>query len=367
MSSDFQPFSASISGRFAQLLSELGCSLALSTYKAGKLILLSMVNGQVTQLPRSFNKPMGMALSGRQMAVATREEVIVLANSPALGEGYPKAPGRYDSLWMPRAVYFNGETDTHDMAWGADGLWAVNTRFSCLALVGDTFSFKPMWQPPFITDLLPEDRCHLNGMAMLDGKPKYVTLLGKSDTPKGWRPHKNGGGLLMDVTRNEVVTGGLSMPHSPRIIDGQLYVCNSGEGEILAIDQESGAATTLAKLPGFLRGLSSVGDYLVVGMSLLRDTRSFGGLPIEATDEALMCGVSFVHKHTGEIAGSFRYLSTVEELYDVHVLEHQRRPGILGTGDETHRNALALPDRGYWATSEQQPVNTPPQQTGGWT
>ncbi|MGB1062432.1 MAG: TIGR03032 family protein, partial [Ketobacter sp.] len=242
----------------------------LSTYKAGKLIILSLVNGQVTQLPRTFNKPMGMALSGKRMAVATKEEVIVLGNSSSLAQHYPKAPGRYDSLWMPRATYYNGETDTHDMAWGEDGLWSVNTRFSCLALVDDSFSFRPAWAPPFITQLLPEDRCHLNGMALQDGKPKYVTLLGKSDTAKGWRPHKHGGGLLMDVSSNEIVTGGLSMPHSPRIIDGQLYVCNSGEGEILKIDQESGAATTLAKLPGFLRGLSSLGDYLVVGMSLLR-------------------------------------------------------------------------------------------------
>ncbi|NND68441.1 MAG: TIGR03032 family protein [Halioglobus sp.] len=365
MAKEFQPFSATHDKLFPQRLTELRCSLVLSTYKAGKLIILSMIDGQVTQLPRTFEKPMGMALSGDRMAVATREEVIVLANSTALAPNYPKAPGRYDSLWTPRAVYFNGETDTHDMAFSDDGLLSVNTRFSCLALVDDNFSFRPVWKPPFVTDLQSEDRCHLNGMALKEGKARYVTLLGKSDTPKGWRTQKHGGGLLMDITTDEVVTGGLSMPHSPRVIDGVLYVCNSGQGEILVIDEESGAASTLAKLPGFLRGMSSIGDYLVVGMSLLRDTRSFGGLPIEESDEALMCGVSFVHKKTGDIAGTFRYLSTVEELYDVHVLPGQQRPGILGTGDNAHRDALALPDQGYWAQRDR--PEEPQQNQAGWT
>ena len=150
----------------------------ISTYQAGKVIILGVGPQGLTQLPRNFNKPMGLAVEGNRMAVATRDEVVVLVNDAKLTAGYPPSPGKYDSLFAPRAVYFCGEVDVHDMVWVGETLWAVNTRFSCLCHIDHNYSFLPQWQPPFVTDLTDEDRCHLNGLAMVDGEPLYVTALG---------------------------------------------------------------------------------------------------------------------------------------------------------------------------------------------
>jgi len=64
--------------------------------------------------------------------------------------------------------------------------------------------------------VVPEDRCHLNGLAVVDGQPKYVTALGTTDTPGGWRERKADGGVLLDVESGETLIDNLSMPHSPR-------------------------------------------------------------------------------------------------------------------------------------------------------
>ena len=57
-----------------------------------------------------------------------------------------------------------------------------NTLFSCLAAASPTHTFRPLWRPPFVSRLAPEDRCHLNGLALRDGEPRYVTIP-ESDRP----------------------------------------------------------------------------------------------------------------------------------------------------------------------------------------
>ncbi len=344
-----QPFTLVPSPGFHNLLQSLDCAIALSTYEAGKVIMVGHTMQGLTQLPRTFNKPMGMAVDENRLAVATRDQVLVLGKSARLAVDYHQSPGKYDALWVPRAAYFCGEVDIHDMAWGDEGLWAVNTRFSCLSLITDEYSFKPMWQPSFITDLLPEDRCHLNGLAMENGRPAFVTMLGESNTEKGWRAEKSQGGLLMDVSSNAVVTAGLSMPHSPRLIDGRLLVCNSGTGEVLEVDRKTGQTEQIVALPGFLRGCTSVGGYLFVGLSQLRDKRSFGGMPLEDTGQKLESGVAVINLATGNLEETLYYQSTVQEIYDVHVLETMRQPGILAFSPAAAGESLVIPDNAFWA------------------
>ncbi len=366
------PFSLVPSRGIHTLLQTIGCSIALSTYKAGKVILIGCGNQGLSQLPRTFDKPMGMAVNGERMAVATRDQIVVLGSSPLLAVDYPKGPGKYDTLWVPRATYFCGEVDAHDMAWGDEGLWAVNTRFSSLCLINDGYSFVPRWQPPFVTDLVPDDRCHLNGLALENGRPAYVTMLGRSNEEKGWRPHKADGGLLMDVESNEVVTEGLSMPHSPRLVEGRLLVMNSGTGEVLEVDRHTGKTETITRLPGFLRGCSVFGQYLFVGLSKLRDQRIFGGLPLEEMNTPLQSGVAVVDMRSGNLVESLFYQNTVDEIYDVHVLPGMKMPGIIGLDERTQPDSLATPDRAFWAT--QGPQQQPPgerfddydQDMSGW-
>jgi uncharacterized protein (TIGR03032 family) len=224
----------------------------------------------------------------------------------------------------------------------------VNTLFSCLCLIDDKYSFTPGFLPPFIKTLTPDDCCHLNGLALQAGKPRYVTALGKSDTAEGWRSQKRNGGLLMDVPSGETIVQSLAMPHSPRLYDGALYLLNSASGELLHIDTAAGHIESVNRLPGFARGMARCGDYLFIGLSKLRSKHNtFGDLPI--ADKPLFCGVVALHLPSGRLAGSVRYLTACEEIYDVQVLPNLRRPGILGIDNPMFRQALVTPTDCFWS------------------
>ena len=173
------------------------------------------------------------------------------------------------------------------MAWIGDDVWFVNTRFSCLCTRSHNYSFQPRWRPPFITELAPEDRCHLNGLCVIDDRIKYVSALGESNEPGGWRKNKRDGGLLMDVETNEVITRGLSMPHSPRWYRGRLWVLNSGEGGLGFIDPRTGRYESVAELPGFTRGFDFVGPLAFIGLSQVRESAIFSGIKIAERPMAL--------------------------------------------------------------------------------
>lgn len=344
------PFACTADAGFLTLMRQLGCTLAVSTYQAGKLIFLGLgPDGGLTQLPRTFDKPMGLAVDGARLAVATRNETILLADAPLLAAQVPGRPGIYDGLYLPRATFHTGEVDFHDLAWVGADLLGVATRLSCIAAIDTRHSLRPLWRPPFITDLTPDDRCHLNGMAVADGAVRYATALGATDSAFGWRPTKAAGGVLLEVPSGRVVLDGLSMPHSPRLAGGQLYVLNSGTGEVLAVDPVAGRASVLARLPGFLRGLAIQGDLMFVGLSRLRDGRAFDGLPLEASAGELMCGVAAIDRRAGRQLGMFAWQGDLQELYDVQIIPGRRRAGVLGTADDRHRGALALPEAGFWS------------------
>ena len=184
------------------------------------------------------------------------------------------------------------------MAWGAgEELWVVNTRFSCLCTLDRSASFTPRWRPPFVTALEPTDRCHLNGLGMVDGRPRYVTALGQTDAPAGWRPRaRRSGGIVMDVASGELMAQGLSMPHSPRWHAGRLWVCESGAGTLGYVDPRTGRYEAVAATPGFTRGLDFAGNLAFVGLSQVRETAVFSGIPIteRLAAEERTCGVCVV-------------------------------------------------------------------------
>jgi uncharacterized protein (TIGR03032 family) len=345
------PFTCSYSPNLPELLAQLQVSVALTTYQAGKVIFFSpTAEGGLVQLPRSFEQPMGLGLSAdrQRLALATLDELVVFADGPGLGPDYPVKPGVYDALFVPRAVYFTGQADLHDLAWGNRGLWAVNTRFSCLSLIDDRYSFTPAWQPPFISELAPEDRCHLNGMALHDGEPAYVTALAASNEAGGWRQGlTQARGVLIHVPSGETVLDGLYMPHSPRFYKGKLYLVCSGTGELLEVDLKSGQRRTVSRLQGFARGMAIHGDFMFVGLSKLRQKSStFKDLPI--AKQALHAGVVVLDLRAGAIVAHLTYETSVEEIYDVQVLPGLARPNILNHEEKEHRLALALPGATFW-------------------
>lgn len=349
------PFSCTISPGMPELLAKLGCSLAISTYQAGKIVFIGTnPNGQLVQLPRSFNKAMGIAVHGPKLGIATKEEVIVLACSRGLARNYPKQPGVYDGLYMPRATFYTGRIDIHDLDWGTEGLWAVNTSFSCLSLIDENFSFTTKWKPHFITALEHDDYCHLNGMAMLDGKPAYVTALGATASPKGWKERITDGGILMHVDSNEILLKDLAMPHSPRIFDGRLYCLLSASGELVEVDPAKGSYEVVCPVGSFIRGLSRIGDYLFIGRSKLRETSTtfekLKALPIGSNSTT--AGISVVHLPTGKLVAELSYHNSVEEIYDIQILPGLIRPGILNTETDVHTLGLSIPEGTYWANPE---------------
>ena len=343
------PIQCHVAVRFEEWLAQSGGSLVMSTYQAGKVAMIGWDGRQVTLLMRQFDKPLGLAAVGRRLVVAARHDVWLLANAPALAHDYQEdQPGRYDALYLPRATYHTGDLHTHDLAVDAEGMLLVATRFSCLARLSYDFSFSPLWKPSFVSDLVPEDRCHLNGLAVRDGQARYVTALGTTDTPGAWREAKATGGVVVDISTDQVVLDGLAMPHSPRWHDGRLWLLNSGAGELLTVDPATGAREIICVLPGYLRGLSFVGTYALVGMSKIREKHIFGGLPIQQRYAQLHCGVAVIDTRNGREVGMFEYTSGCEEIYDVQFLPGIRRPMILNLDKPAVRQAITNPECCYW-------------------
>lgn len=334
---------------FAEWLSRAGGSVAATTYQAGKVVLAGWNGLQVALLLRHFDKPMGFAVEGPRLAVACRHEVWFLANAPLLSRDFVESqPGRYDALYLPRTVWFTGDLNVHDIAFGRDGLFLVNTRFSCISTLSPEFNFLPVWQPPFISQLAPEDRCHLNGLGMEAGRPKYVTALGATDDAGGWRANKSTGGVIIDVDSGDIALTGLSMPHSPRHHGGKWWVLNSGAGELWTIDPARGEHNVVCALPGYLRGLCFVGNYALVGMSQVRERHIFGNLPVQQRHGKLLCGVAVIDLRTGNLAGMLEFTAGCRELYDVQFLPGVRQPMILNVQNEAVRQAVTAPEFSYW-------------------
>lgn len=346
------PFSCTFTPQLSELLFKLKCSIAITTYQANKFIFISAVDeDRMTQLPRDFNKPMGVEIIDDKMILATRDEVLYFENSRELAKHYPNKKDTYDSLFLPRTTFYTGQVDMHDVAMGTDGIWSINTSFSCLCQITGNFNFIPRWQPPFITQLVSEDRCHLNGLVMIDGKPKYVTALGTTDTHQGWRENIVNGGILMDVETNEIILDKLAMPHSPMMYKGELYMLLSASGDLVKVNVKQKNFEVVKNLNGFCRGLDIYGDYAFVAMSKLRKNSStFAKLPFAKTAD--VAGFKVIHLPTRAIVGEFSYLTSVDEIYSLKILGNSIRPNILNTSNPFHKLSLSIPGRTFWADPE---------------
>jgi uncharacterized protein (TIGR03032 family) len=326
------------------LLDRLHISLVVSTYQAGKVILIRNAQGALNTHFRAFAKPMGLAADAARLAIGGTNTVWYYRNMPAVAQKLDP-PGTHDACYLPRRIHVTGDIDIHDLAWGGEGeLWLVNTRFCCLCTLDADHSFTPRWRPPFVTALAPQDRCHLNGLAMVEGRPTYVTALGETDTPGGWRAYKAAGGVMMEVPRNTVLCRGLSMPHSPRWYRGQLWVLESGQGSLAVVDRAAGTWETVAQLPGYTRGLDFAGPLAFIGLSQVRETAVFSGIPLVERLAERACGVWVVHIETGQTVGFVRFEAGVQEIFAVHVLHGIRFPEMLEWDDAHLAHSYVLPD-----------------------
>jgi uncharacterized protein (TIGR03032 family) len=327
---------------FVDVLRQLGASLAVTTYQANKLLVARASGNGLSTLVRTFDRPMGLTMSGDRLALGCREQIWEFRSAPAIAPLVEPA-GQHDACFIPRTSHVTGDICVHELAWAGDELWMVNTRFSCLCTLDSSYSFVPRWQPPFVTALAADDRCHLNGLATVDDKPKYVTALGETDTPNGWRANKARGGCLVEVNSGEVICRDFSMPHSPRWHDGRLWLLESGTGQLVLVDSVTGQRKTVAELPGFARGLALSGRYAFVGLSKIRPTSAMDGVPLAERRHELKCGVAVVDLVVGGVSAMLEFQTAVEEIFDIQLLGGMRFPELMGFQQETIQHTFIVP------------------------
>lgn len=338
-----QVLASAHTANFPEVLRQLNGSLVVSTYQAGKLVILRPDGHAINTHFRTFDRPMGMAASRERLALGTHVEIVEFRNMPAVASRL-QSPPRHDAVYLARRAHVTGAIDIHEMAFdGKDELWFVNTLFSCLCTLDDRSSFVPRWRPRCVSHYAPEDRCHLNGLGMRDGVPRYVTALGESNTREGWRSNKRDGGVLFDIESGEVVVRGLSMPHSPRWYGDALWLLESGRGALVAIDTNTGAKTDVARVPGFARGLDFIGPIAFIGLSQLRESNAFTDIPITEENVERCSGVWAIHIETGKTVAFLKFTGGVQEIFAVQALPGIRFPEIVHEGAYLG-SSFALPD-----------------------
>ena len=338
-----EAFSSVHTASFATLLGSFGASLLVTTFQAGRVIVMrpqgTSVNTHFFAVPR----PMGLAADRQRIFVGTHLAVHEYRNVPAVAARLDP-PDANDAVFLLRNIHVTGHVDIHEMAFAGNECWYVNTLFSCLCTLDTEHSFVPRWRPRFVSGYAPEDRCHLNGLAMGDGKPRYLTALGMSNEREGWRADKRTGGIVIDYASNEVVARGLSMPHSPRLHRGRLWVLESGRGALSTVDPVSGRVDPVAQVPGFTRGLDFIGPIAFIGLSQLRASNPFTDIPLTDENPERSSGVWAVNVDTGATVGFLRFSASVEEIFAVQALQGTRSPLILEDDDALLATTWAIPD-----------------------
>lgn len=328
---------------FVQWLERHKLSIAFTSYQSGKLYLAGIDDQQRLALHEvAVGRAMGLWADPQRLLVVAIFQLWRFENILASGQ---HAEGR-DRYYVPRVAHTTGDLDIHEIGVMPDGrIVFVNTLHSCLAELSNTHSFRSIWTPPFISKLAAEDRCHLNGLAMREGKPAYVTAVCRSDIVDGWRARRAEGGCVVDVADNRIVSERLSMPHSPRWHDGALWVLNSGTGHLGTVDLASGAFTPRTFCPGFLRGLAFHNNHAVVGLSLPRDG-SFAGLQLDTElkrrDADPWCGIQVIDLASGDIVEWIRLEGAVTELFDVSVIPGVRWPTAASFLAEDIRGIISI-------------------------
>ncbi len=341
------------SQQFIKILNKLNITVVFSTYQAGKLIFVSSPTGEaIYKYAKNFKRPMGIDILGNRLAVASRNYVEIYSKSDKLGRAFPPKPNFYDSLFTPQAKYFTGISDMHEITFDAGELWAVNTSFSCITKMSDKDHFIPVWQPDFITELAPEDRCHLNGLIMKDGIPEYVTFFDRSNEDNGWRKTPINTGVLYDCQKQEVVVDGLSMPHSPTKHGDDIFFLQSATGQVMKYNTKTKETTQIIQLNSFLRGLAIYDDFLFIGASKMRkSSKTFKNLPIT---ENSFAGIEIVNYKTGKRIAGLSYTDNISEIFEVKVIPEMTKPIMLTENDEGYDKCINCgDDLNYWIVEEQ--------------
>lgn len=387
-------YSAQYSANLPALLKQLNIALAFTSYQAGRLMLLRSDGESLDVNFKSFQRPMGLSVTDAGLTVGVFTQVlqfqrengllekikqplekienditaprikpketnsIAADTSPDAAQNedeaakkqrefqeafYAPVDERVDACFITRAAHYTGMINVHDIAWGDEGLWVVNSSFSCLCTLEPDFSFVPRWKPHFISELAPEDRCHLNGMALRDGQPAYVTTFSTFNESAMWRKSKEFNGTLMDVAANEILIDGLVMPHSPRWHRDKVYFCNSGLGQVCSYDPATKKIEVIVEVPGFTRGVDFYGPFMLVGLSRVRSSDVTRPAPLAKKYPETCSGVWLVNLDDASVVGHVSFTGNVDQIYDVAVLPDCSFPEIIEPTHPRMRNHFCFP------------------------
>ncbi|MGB2118213.1 MAG: TIGR03032 family protein [Schleiferiaceae bacterium] len=332
---------------FAHELYSAQATLLVSTYQAGRVFIVSSLDGNTLDImPVRFRKPMGISIRDNKLAIATLNRIEIYAKNDIIGKNAPFSFQKYDDFYVPRISYISGALDLHDIHLHSKGVFAINTQFNCISSFSVDHNFTPRWAPTFIDSIVPEDRCHLNGMAVENDQPKYVTALGKGNVLNSWREGITDKGIIIDVSKNKIVAEDLAMPHSPRIYNGDVYFLQSASGIISRLNTTKGIIENVGETEAFSRGLTKFNNILAIGRSKARESSStFKKLPTHIRNK--QAGIDLVDFNTGQIIERFHFGSIVDEIFDVQVLIGGRI-GMYGLEGEHGYEPITTPQSSFW-------------------
>jgi len=361
------------SDNFPAILHGLKISLAVTSYQAQRLFFVRSTGSSIEINYKYFPRPMGVYADRERLTLGTLSQVVEFKRNDDLlrrirqGEldqtgdmtrkvlekdaekmkellerrnGELAAVKKADALYLARASLTTGMINIHDIAWGEGGLWVVNSTFSCLATLSPACSFVVRWKPPFISKLVPEDRCHLNGMAMRDGRPRYVTTFNRRDSRDSWVSSDESEGTLIDVATNEILMDGLSMPHSPRWYRDRVYLCDSGRGEILEYDPHTRQSSRVIKLQGFPRGMNFYGPLMFVGLSQIRPSENRPPPPIAAECAETCSGIWVINLEDNSVVAHIRFTGDIQQVYDIALIPDAIFPELIDNNDSLIRHTF---------------------------
>jgi uncharacterized protein (TIGR03032 family) len=337
---------AETSPGFASWLTRHRAGMVCSSFQTGQLIFLGVdSNGHVISTTVAVPTVMSVAAFSQRLYLVDRTRIWRFENALPPDQ---VIEGRFDRLFVSRNAQVTGNVSAHEIVVAPSGrIVFTSAKYACLATLSPVRSFRAVWKPPFISKLAPEDRCHLNGVCGEGERIRYVTACAATDIVDGWRDHRRDGGVVIDVEANRIVAEGLSMPHSPRLHDGVLWVLDAGSGHLCRIDPQTGRRENVAFCPGFLRGLTFTGPYAVLTASLPRYGR-FQGLLLDdelARRKAVpWCGVFIIDLRTGDIAEWVRLGAGYTELVDVGLIPNVRCPTGLAPDSPQMQDAITFED-----------------------
>ena len=330
-----------------KILKEINSSICFSTYQAGRVMVISTDENKLIQIPFPFRKPMGIAIQESKLAIATIDSIEFLSNKEEIASTVNNNINNFDTFYLHRASYNTNSLDIHDIHFGNGQLWGANTKFSCLCVFDINYNFVPKWKPNFISDLVPEDRCHLNGFAMQDGMPKYATALSSTNFKEGWREDIMKTGVIIEIPSSEILIDGLAMPHSPLIINDDLYFLESGNGRLMKFNKKTNNLEVIEEFNVFTRGMSHMNGYLFIGKSKIRQSsKTFNLLGVK--DNSKNAGIIIYNLIKKKIEGQLDYLDTVEEIFDIQIIPGYTKPAIINKKDDLSKKIITFQGNIFW-------------------